>query len=463
MINNLFNLKIPWIITRRRILLAVSIDFILNSYLYSKGYLITFNALPNPIVTTSLSTFWVISSYILGRYMICKNINFIEIIKTFIKSISIFVICNLIYLFINIFYKFFIFILNGQNNFIEIQKDETLLFFRITLLISLISWIIQYVVSIITNNIYNKKKKWLFFGTKESYLNFKKEVNLQFKNLNFKRLDINSDINKLNYESIEGIILENNNDLDSDDLEKILFFKSKGINVLNTLKWCELVLHRIPPYLIENKYQIIEKFTLSDNSIKFRIKRMGDFFLSLILLLITIPIFLIISICIYIEDYGSIFYSQERTGYKGEIIRIYKFRSMVKDAEKYGAQWSSQGDKRITRVGRIIRAARLDELPQLFSVLKGEMSLIGPRPERPEIEEKLLQKIPYYNYRNLLKPGISGWAQVNYPYGASIKDTINKLSYDIYYINHISFLLDLFILFKTIKLVFNAKGYKPNN
>ena len=152
------------------------------------------------------------------------------------------------------------------------------------------------------------------------------------------------------------------------------------------------------------------------------------------------PLSFLIALFIYLEDRGPIFYSQIRTGYKGERIRIYKFRSMVKNAEKNGAQWSTIEDERITRVGKIIRATRLDELPQLFAVIQGKMSLIGPRPERPEIEEKLLQAIPYYNYRNVLKPGISGWAQVNYPYGSSIDDTKNKLSYDIYYLSliHIS-------------------------
>ena len=133
---------------------------------------------------------------------------------------------------------------------------------------------------------------------------------------------------------------------------------------------------------------------------------------------------------------------------------------MVIDAEKDGPQWAKNEDNRITKIGRIIRATRLDELPQLLSVMEGSMSLIGPRPERPEIEFEFLEEIPFYNYRNILKPGISGWAQVNYPYGASLEDTIQKLSYDIYYINHISFLFDMFILFKTIKTVFNANGYK---
>jgi lipopolysaccharide/colanic/teichoic acid biosynthesis glycosyltransferase len=164
---------------------------------------------------------------------------------------------------------------------------------------------------------------------------------------------------------------------------------------------------------------------------------------------------------IYLEDKGPIFYNQTRTGLNGKIIKIIKFRSMHVDAEIEGIQWSKNNDKRITRIGRILRALRIDELPQLFCVLLGSMSLIGPRPERPEIEKKLFKKIPYYKSRYILKPGISGWAQVNYHYGASIADTKQKLSYDIYYISNFSFFLDLLIFFKTIKLVLNAKGYKP--
>ena len=131
------------------------------------------------------------------------------------------------------------------------------------------------------------------------------------------------------------------------------------------------------------------------------------------------------------------------------------------DAEIDGIQWSKNNDERITHIGKILRALRIDELPQLFCVLLGTMSLIGPRPERPEIEEKLFKKVPYYKSRYILKPGISGWAQVNYHYGASVADAKQKLSYDIYYISNFSFFLDLLIFFKTIKLVLNAKGYKP--
>ena len=132
-----------------------------------------------------------------------------------------------------------------------------------------------------------------------------------------------------------------------------------------------------------------------------RIKRIGDFFISLVLLIITLPISILICIFIYYEDKGPIFYSQIRTGFKGEEIRIYKFRSMVIDAERYGVQWSSKEDKRVTKVGKIIRATRLDELPQLLSVVEGKMSLIGPRPERPEIEESLLKEILFINIEML--------------------------------------------------------------
>ena len=133
------------------------------------------------------------------------------------------------------------------------------------------------------------------------------------------------------------------------------------------------------------------------------------------------------------------------------------------NAEKNGPVWSKRGDKRVTKIGKILRRTRIDELPQLFCVIKGEMSLIGPRPERPEIEKDLEKEIPYYFYRRAFKPGLSGWAQVNYPYGASLKDSKEKTSYDIFYIENFSNLLDIIIFFKTIKLVFNLKGSLPNN
>ncbi len=453
-------INLPWIITRRRFLFAIFIDYLINILFYSTLHINEFGSYPNSIVTISISTFWVIMSYVLGRYMICRKINKIEISKTIIKATIVYIICNLIYLSINWSNKIILIIFTDQFNYLNLQNNQNIFFIKATFLIAAVSCIIQYILSILTNKIYSYDKLWIFYGSKETFNNLKKEIKISEKYFEFKRFGYEDDIKKLDFSAIEGIVVDNNKEINRYNLDQIFFFKSNGIKVLNILRWCENELHRIPPFFIENKYEIIEKFNLLDNSYKIRIKRIGDFIVSLFLLLITSPLFVLTSLFIYIEDGGPIFYSQIRTGFKGKKITIYKFRSMIKDAEKFGPQWSNKGDRRITKVGKIIRALRIDELPQLISVMEGTMSLIGPRPERPEIEENLLNKIPYYKYRNILKPGISGWAQVNYKYGASREDTVNKLSYDIYYINHISFFLDLLILIKTIKIIFNSKNYK---
>ena len=164
---------------------------------------------------------------------------------------------------------------------------------------------------------------------------------------------------------------------------------------------------------------------------------------------------------IYLEDRGPIFYKQIRTGQYEINFEIIKLRTMKINAEEKGPQWSKFGDKRITKVGKILRLTRIDELPQLLSVLKGDMSLIGPRPERPEIDKELKLKIPNYSLRYIIRPGLSGWAQVNFPYGASISDSIRKFSYDIYYLKHSSTLLDFLICLRTTRMVFNAEGRSP--
>ena len=168
-------------------------------------------------------------------------------------------------------------------------------------------------------------------------------------------------------------------------------------------------------------------------------------------------------ILIYIEDQGNIFYTQERDGIYGQKFNLIKLRTMKKDAEKKGAQWSIKNDKRITRIGCVLRKTRIDELPQLISVVKGEMNLIGPRPERRFFNQALEKEIPFYNLRHEVRPGISGWAQVNYSYGSSTEDSKMKLSYDLYYIKNFSNFLDLLILFKTIRLVLNARGAITKN
>ncbi|MFA3784121.1 sugar transferase [Melioribacteraceae bacterium 4301-Me] len=191
-----------------------------------------------------------------------------------------------------------------------------------------------------------------------------------------------------------------------------------------------------------------------------KIKRLMDIFLSLAVLLITLPITLITAVAIKIDSKGPILYAQERMGQGGKIFKIYKFRSMIKDAEKLtGPVWSSKDDPRITKVGRFIRKFRIDEIPQMFNILKGDMSFVGPRPERPFFVEKLSKEIPYYKRRLKVRPGITGWAQVKHKYDETIDDVKEKLKYDFFYIENMSLKMDFIIILRTVLVVLFGKGH----
>lgn len=188
------------------------------------------------------------------------------------------------------------------------------------------------------------------------------------------------------------------------------------------------------------------------------IKRLLDLALAVVGLLVTLPISLVTALLIKLESPGPVFYKQERVGEREDSFFIIKFRSMRQDAEKNGAVWALQNDDRVTRVGKFIRKVRIDEIPQMWNVMLGQMSFVGPRPERPVFVEQLEQKLPYYSLRHSVKPGITGWAQVCYPYGASEEDALRKLEYDLYYIKHQSVFLDLLIISRTVKTVLFQKG-----
>jgi sugar transferase (PEP-CTERM system associated) len=190
------------------------------------------------------------------------------------------------------------------------------------------------------------------------------------------------------------------------------------------------------------------------------LKRAIDLVLAAIVLTLGAPLMLLTAIAVRLDSAGPILYSQERVGENGRLFTVYKFRSMRADAETGTPIWAQTGDTRITRVGRFIRATRLDELPQLWNILKGAMSFVGPRPERPFFVDQLKQEIPYYQQRHAVKPGLTGWAQVKYQYGSSVEDAMEKLRYDLYYIKHLSIALDLSILFDTVKVILFGKGAK---
>ncbi|MEA2091163.1 MAG: TIGR03013 family XrtA/PEP-CTERM system glycosyltransferase [Campylobacterota bacterium] len=188
-------------------------------------------------------------------------------------------------------------------------------------------------------------------------------------------------------------------------------------------------------------------------------KRSLDIFFALIGIILTLPILPLIALAIKLESPGVVLFSQVRVGENGHDFKIYKFRSMRQDAEAVsGAVWAGEDDPRITRVGNFLRKTRLDEIPQLFNVFMGNMAFVGPRPERPEFISNLEKEIPYYSKRHALKPGVTGWAQVCYPYGASVEDSMMKLKYDLYYVKNFSIFLDLKIILKTVKVVLLGKG-----
>jgi sugar transferase (PEP-CTERM system associated) len=189
------------------------------------------------------------------------------------------------------------------------------------------------------------------------------------------------------------------------------------------------------------------------------VKRLFDLAASGALLLVTLPVMLIAAVCIVVESGGPVFYRQERVGQGGKVFTIYKFRSMHNTAESDGTpRWAAANDDRTTKVGRIIRKLRIDELPQIINVFEGNMSFVGPRPERPFFVDQLKEKIPYYAMRHEVKPGITGWAQVRYPYGATLEDAMQKLQYDLYYVKNHTLFLDLVILFSTVEVVLWGKG-----
>jgi sugar transferase (PEP-CTERM system associated) len=241
-------------------------------------------------------------------------------------------------------------------------------------------------------------------------------------------------------------------------VEELLRAKMAGIRVEDATTTYERVTGKIliddlrPSWLIFSDGFRVSRVTRL-------MKRTIDLTLALVMAIVTLPLMLLTALLVWVDDGGPVLYRQERVGENGRAFVLSKFRSMRKDAEKGGKPiWAKDGDERVTRVGRLIRTTRLDELPQLWNVIRGDMSFVGPRPERPFFVEQLSREIPFYQQRHAVKPGLTGWAQVKYRYGASFEDAMEKLRYDLYYIKHLSVFFDLTIVFDTVKVVLFRKG-----
>ncbi|KAB2320044.1 TIGR03013 family PEP-CTERM/XrtA system glycosyltransferase [Betaproteobacteria bacterium SCN1] len=243
-------------------------------------------------------------------------------------------------------------------------------------------------------------------------------------------------------------------------VQSLLECKLRGINILELSSFFERENGHLQLDSMNASWMILaEGFT--QGMLRDTVKRLFDLLVSAAMLAVTLPIMALATLLIKLESPGPVLYRQERVGQGGRSFTILKFRSMCADAEKDGKpRWAGQNDSRVTLVGRFIRRTRIDELPQIFNVFFGEMSFVGPRPERPYFVQDLTQKIPYYGVRHTVKPGITGWAQVRYPYGASDEDAMHKLQYDLYYVKNHSLFLDLMILFQTAQVVLWGKGVR---
>lgn len=264
----------------------------------------------------------------------------------------------------------------------------------------------------------------------------------------------------INKNKVNALVISSNT-IKNKKLERdIIDAKMSGVSVYDVPMIFEYITNRIPVKYINDFWIIIKTFSGIKNSFyNSKFKRFVDLAGSICGLMVTSPVLIITSLLIKATSKGPVLYRQIRVGLNDKHFSIMKFRSMVENAEsETGAVWAQDDDFRVTFIGKIIRKLRIDELPQLLNILKGEMSLIGPRPERPEFVETLKKEIPYYNLRHVVKPGLTGWAQICYRYGASVEDALKKLQYDLYYIRHLSFQLDLNILFKTLRIVLLGIG-----
>ncbi len=242
-------------------------------------------------------------------------------------------------------------------------------------------------------------------------------------------------------------------------LEDLLRIKTTGVHVNEISSFLERETGRVDLDSVNPSWLIFSDGFSSGRRLSGVAKRLFDIVASSILLALTLPVILLFAVLVKLESRGPAFYRQERVGLFGQSYHVIKLRSMRQDAEAEGkAVWASKGDARITRVGKFIRMVRIDDLPQTWNVLKGQMSFVGPRPERPEFVADLETKLSYYAERHMVKPGITGWAQINYPYGASIEDSRHKLEYDLYYAKNYTPFLDLLILLQTIRVVLWPEG-----
>jgi lipopolysaccharide/colanic/teichoic acid biosynthesis glycosyltransferase len=417
---------------------ALLLDCSLFALLFAGWFQLRFGSWPSfSLPLTWLLEFWLLCSYVLGRYYVQEERPSAMALKQLVRTLLTLLLSTAVYL---------AYLWITAIGAAPTDARGFLLPFLLALALS--SGLVQFGLNTLLSQRFADLESWLVVGS--TGFRQRLESELQWARLTARLVEESA--------APERVVVEDFSLLPSEQQRRLLVLQADGAAVHSTLGWCEQVLQRFPPDLLHTADLLRGEFAAPHGSLQKRLKRLGDVLVSGLLLLLTSPLLLLAALLIRLEDHGPVLYGQVRSGLNGLPFQVWKLRSMRVNAEARGAQWSGRGDPRITRIGRLLRVTRLDELPQLWAVLRGQMSLIGPRPERPEIEQELEQQIPHYRLRHLIRPGLSGWAQVNYPYGASLEDSANKLSYDLYYLRNFSFWLDLLILLKTMRLVFNASG-----
>jgi len=255
----------------------------------------------------------------------------------------------------------------------------------------------------------------------------------------------------------EAVVLATEPGQERATAEDLARCRYSGVRVYGAAQYCERILRRIPVHVLDG-VQFATADELSQGPLRRASKRAFDILVASALLLLAAPLMFLLVVLIRLDSKGPAFYRQERVGRNGKPYALWKLRSMRLDAEKNGAVWARAKDDRVTRVGRFIRKTRMDEIPQVFNVLRGDMSFVGPRPERQVFIEIISRDVPYYTLREGVKPGITGWAQIRYPYGASVEDGRNKLEFDLYYVKNGALFLDLAIIFHTVRHVVLGRG-----
>jgi len=388
---------------------------------------------------TFLYIFWIIIFYIFGLYNLVLAKNDLEFWSAISKS---FILCAFIGLaFFYLFPSFGI-------------APKTIIFLNLILFFILfILWRQAFNILIKLPGFY---KNIVIIGKNDQTAELKKYIDSN-PQLGYKIIDI-LDPEK---EKLEGVA-KNYQDFTIitpfnkyPEITKYLYQHLTSIDFEDFITFYEKITNKIPLSQIDEAWFLNNP---KEREMEFyeKIKRFFDFLMGIILAIIMIILFIPVVLAIKINSPGPVFYTQKRVGKNGKIFNLIKFRSMIQNAEKNEAVWSDKNDPRITKIGKILRKTLIDELPQSINILKGEMSLIGPRPERPEFVEKLEKEIPFYQARHLIKPGLTGWAQVNYKYGNTIKDAQEKLQYDLFYLKNRSIILDLKIILKTINVAFKG-------